>query len=71
VNGLDSGTVFKLTPNGTTYAESIVYNFCSQANCVDGGVPQSGLISDASGALYGTTEFGGNQGFGTAFKVTP
>ena len=37
----------------------------------DGTLPYSGLISDASGALYGTTAYGGLYSEGTVFKLTP
>jgi uncharacterized repeat protein (TIGR03803 family) len=35
----------------------------------DGRYPEAGLI-DASGALYGTTYYGGTQGDGAVFRVT-
>lgn len=56
---------------------SIVYAFCQKANCADGSDPVGGLIVDANGNLYGTTEEGGNgayggaSGGGTVFKITP
>jgi uncharacterized repeat protein (TIGR03803 family) len=34
---------------------STLYNFCSQPSCADGASPQTGLIADAAGNLYGTT----------------
>src|SRR3989475_13078242 len=37
----------------------------------DGARPYAGLIADASGNLYGTTNYGGANGYGTEFKVTP
>src|SRR2546423_12172327 len=37
----------------------------------DGTLPYSGLISDASGALYGTTAYGGLYSEGTGYKLTP
>src|SRR3989442_831738 len=37
----------------------------------DGADPNAGLIADASGNLYGTTNSGGANGYGTVFKVTP
>ncbi len=56
----------------------MLYGFCPQGgdcNSVgsDGNGPIGGLIFDASGALYGTTWFGGNLGGdnGTVFKLTP
>ncbi|MGD0192049.1 MAG: choice-of-anchor tandem repeat GloVer-containing protein [Rhizomicrobium sp.] len=62
------GTVFKLTPSGT---ESVLYTFCQQTNCTDGAYPQAGVISDADGNFYGTTELGGKYGGGIVFKVAP
>jgi uncharacterized repeat protein (TIGR03803 family) len=35
----------------------------------EGGNPQSALIKDAAGNLYGTTFYGGSYGAGTVFKV--
>lgn len=65
------GTVFKLTPSGTGYTESILYSF-KGANYADGSGPAAGVIEDASGALYGTTEYGGGTADnGTVFKLTP
>jgi uncharacterized repeat protein (TIGR03803 family) len=66
------GTVFELTPNGSGgWTETVLYSFCSQANCTDGGLPSAGLVRDAAGNLYGTTEQGGTNGYGTAFELTP
>jgi uncharacterized repeat protein (TIGR03803 family) len=68
------GTVFKLTPpNGgeTDWTETVIYNFKGGR---DGSQP-SAVIADDSGALYGTTPFGGtapsSDGNGTVFKLTP
>ena len=52
------GTVFKLTPSGSTYAETILYNF-QGGN--DGYTPYDSLVIDKSGALYGTTIAGGGS----------
>ena len=67
---LGGGTVFKLTPEGN---ESVLYSFCSLANCSDGSGPTSGLVLDRNGNLYGTTPGGGNEKFGSGvvFKLTP
>ncbi|HLX97383.1 MAG TPA: choice-of-anchor tandem repeat GloVer-containing protein [Roseiarcus sp.] len=35
----------------------------------DGDKPQAGLIADAKGDLFGTTEFGGANGDGTVFEI--
>ena len=60
------GTVFKVDNSGI---ETVLYNFCSVANCPDGASPHAGLIEDAAGNLYGTTEVGGVNSAGTVFKV--
>jgi uncharacterized repeat protein (TIGR03803 family) len=68
------GAVFKVAPDGS---ETILYSFCSQANCVDGDTPVASLIMDSSGNLYGTTVAGGaghcqnelGAGCGVAFKL--
>ena len=66
------GTVFKLTPSGSTYTESILYNFAGGA---DGAQPLAGLTAGAKGVLYGTTYNGANTacsgGCGTVFSLTP
>jgi uncharacterized repeat protein (TIGR03803 family) len=51
--------------------ETVLYNFCSLANCADGSLPTGGLVMDASGNLYGTTDEGGTYGEGTVFKLAP
>jgi uncharacterized repeat protein (TIGR03803 family) len=66
--GTGAGTIFKVTPSGTF---KTFYNFCSQAGCMDGGVPEAGLIQASDGNLYGTTTDGGLNGYGTIFKITP
>jgi len=65
------GSVFKLTPNGSSYRESVLYNFRGGS---DGDKPSGGLVADQQGALYGDTFGGNNQcfgGCGTVFKLTP
>jgi uncharacterized repeat protein (TIGR03803 family) len=66
-NGGD-GVVFKLTPEGK---ETVLYNFCVQSRCADGQHPAAGLIFDKNGNLYGTTRYGGVDGDGVVFKLTP
>ena len=68
-----AGTVFKLTPPSSTsgvWTETVLHNFCSETNCIDGDAPYAGIISDKAGALYGTTYLGGAFGAGTVFKIT-
>ncbi len=66
------GTVFKLTPKPDgSWAESVLYTFCSLSNCADGGNSWSGLIFDQNGNLYGATASGGTFNRGTVFNLTP
>jgi len=62
-----AGRVFKMTPGGTL---TTVYNFCSESGCMDGVLPEAGLLQATSGDFYGTTN-GGGLGYGTVFKITP
>ena len=62
----DAGTLFALDTAGN---QTVLYNFCSVSNCGDGATPAAGLIQDAAGNFYGTTEFGGTSGGGTVFKL--
>jgi uncharacterized repeat protein (TIGR03803 family) len=66
------GAVFSLKPK--TGKETVLYSFCSQANCTDGAQPEGGLIN-VNGTLYGTTLNGGtgscDLGCGTVFSLNP
>lgn len=64
------GIVFELTPTNGGWTEQILYNFCQQANCLDGSTPYSKLAIDSKGRLYGTTYSGGVYGGGVAFRLT-
>jgi uncharacterized repeat protein (TIGR03803 family) len=57
------GTMFMLTPKGTL---AVLHSF----NYSDGANPQSALMADAVGNLYGTTSRGGSNNDGTVFKLT-
>jgi hypothetical protein len=57
------GVVFELTPTiSGGWTESVLYHFCTLANCSDGSRPLAGLIADSKGNLYGTTSAGGRSG---------
>ena len=49
--------------------ETILYSFGSQPN--DGYYPQAGLVQGSDGNFYGTTFFGGANGGGTVFRISP
>lgn len=49
---------------------TILYSFCTEANCTDGAVPIGRLISDSTGNLYGVTQFGGAYSAGTVYELT-
>jgi uncharacterized repeat protein (TIGR03803 family) len=56
------------SPQEHTYAETILHSF---ANTPDGEYPNAGLLMDAKGNLYGTTEGGGTLQGGTVFVLDP
>jgi len=60
----NNGTVFKLNKAGK---ETGLYSFTGYPS--DGALPTAGLVRDAAGNLYGTTQEGGSDGFGTVFKL--
>jgi uncharacterized repeat protein (TIGR03803 family) len=54
----NAGTLFSLDRRSA--AETVLYSFCSQANCADGGFPDTNII-EVAGALYGETQTGGTH----------
>jgi len=65
------GTVYKVSGSGaltTLYAFSAVDSAGKNA---DGNDPTGALCLGSDGNFYGTTEFGGVNGNGTVFKITP
>ena len=56
------GVVFELDKTGTL---TVLHSF----NGADGEYPVGGLIHDAKGNLYGTTDEGGAYGYGTVFQL--
>lgn len=70
------GAIYELLPlSGGGYKERVIYSFLGGT---DGGNPFGGLISDASGNLYGATFYGGENsgcsnsyGCGTIFELSP
>ncbi|HWY16857.1 MAG TPA: choice-of-anchor tandem repeat GloVer-containing protein [Rhizomicrobium sp.] len=68
----DSGTVFKIVPDG---AETVLYTFKGPPR--DGSVSDGTLITDQLGNFYGTLRDGGlagcdsNEGCGAVYQLTP
>jgi len=74
------GVVFKLTPpDRGPWTESVLYAFTGAS---DGSVPESNLLLDSAGNVFGVTQGGGNnsectgntlggEGCGVVFELTP
>jgi uncharacterized repeat protein (TIGR03803 family) len=63
------GIVFELTPaSGGGYTPSVLYTFQSVSS-TDGCNPESGVILDSTGNIYGTTINGGANGVGIVFEL--
>ena len=69
------GVVYKLFPPAsgqTEWTEQVLHSFAAYAT--DGAQPDSQLVMDSAGRLYGTTVIGGAGGsfdYGTVFQLTP
>jgi uncharacterized repeat protein (TIGR03803 family) len=48
-----------------------LHSFCAESQCADGSQPVAGLVRDAAGNLYGTTETGGDNDGGVVFELSP
>jgi uncharacterized repeat protein (TIGR03803 family) len=60
------GTAFEVTPAGVL---TTLYSFCSQPDCSDGALPAVGLLQGSDGNFYGTTSYGGANGFGSVYEI--
>ncbi|MFZ1016484.1 MAG: choice-of-anchor tandem repeat GloVer-containing protein, partial [Candidatus Cybelea sp.] len=80
-HGIGCGTVFEIAPAKSGFSFRVLYAFPRPAK---GAEPQqTHLVTDASGALYGTTRSGGKEtncadggpggakGCGVVFKIVP
>ncbi len=63
-----NGTVYRLTPSGSTWTKSVVFDFTGGAN---GHSPFAGVIADPAGNLYGTTVGGVFGGGGVVYQLSP
>lgn len=65
----DNGTIFKFNPVSLTM--TVLVNFQLNGSGHNrGGWPWGGLCFGSDGALYGMTNYGGANNFGTVFKTT-
>jgi uncharacterized repeat protein (TIGR03803 family) len=62
------GVVYRMTPGSNGWSQSVLYTFTGGA---DGGFPESTVLSDNSGNLFGTTIAGGANSCGVVYQVTP
>ncbi len=64
----NTGTVFQITPSGTL---TTLYTFSADSGGnADGADPDAnGCWEGADGSLYGTVQSGGNNDYGTIFKI--
>jgi uncharacterized repeat protein (TIGR03803 family) len=58
------GTVFQLVRQGGSWTENILHSF----GPAEGAYPDSGVVLDGAGNLYGTTT-GGGLGFGVVYQL--
>ena len=61
------GTVFEFSPAGSGWTEEILFSFGHDP--ASGQDPIGGLLLDAAGNLYGTTESGGAYNHGVVFEL--
>jgi hypothetical protein len=75
----ECGTVYQLTPQGSTWNETILHTFQGHWHG-DGASPFGSLIVDSANNLYGTTSYGGTGGClllggpvgcGTVYEMSP
>ena len=65
------GAVYELSPNaggGKHWREEVIFHFNRTAQ---GEAPESALISDGKGNLFGMTPAGGMESSGVAYELTP
>ena len=65
--GMGYGTVYELVNSAGNYSYKLLHAFAGLSG--DGYCPDSGVLLDASGNLYGTTPFGGQKGVGAVYEI--
>ena len=64
-----SGVVFELTPTAVgEWNFRTLYSFHGQP---DGSFPYGALLRAPSGKIYGTTYYGGENGIGAVYELSP
>ena len=61
------GVVYKLTPSGSGWTETLLYSFVGN----EGEQPIGGVVFGRSGNLYGVFEQGGPAGRGAVYQLSP
>ena len=64
--GYGEGLVYEFSPSNGGWKETVLYDF----NGEDGFNPNSGLLLDNAGNLYGTTDAGGAEYSGVVFELS-
>ena len=67
--GCECGSVAKLTRSGDTWSQTTLHAFLGGS--ADGQYPQSGLVEDKAGNLYGATIYGGPNNNGILYQLSP
>jgi uncharacterized repeat protein (TIGR03803 family) len=76
----NQGIVFRMTHGTNGWSIKVIHSFCLKSFCTDGEEPFTGLSYagqasgsawDESSPLFGTTDGGGANGKGVAYKLSP
>lgn len=62
------GTVFKLTKTGDSWTYTPLHDFTGGS---DGANASGSVLLHPNGKLYGTAAYGGSQGAGVVWEITP
>ena len=63
----NQGTLFRVSPSGG-FSVLHVFGYYEPS---EGTSPRGRLVQGSDGCIYGTTEFGGEYGYGTVFRMAP
>lgn len=65
----NAGILFELSPNGKgQWTETVLHEFTGGS---DGDNPGAGLLFDSAGNIYGTAGYGGANGSGVVYELSP